>query len=76
MNKITKCFSCPGDCKELSKETTQSTHDLNQARTKPSWPTRPMTSNNSPITVQIRTNETPKCFSNLGDYSRLHKEAK
>ena len=34
-NKIPKCFSCPGDCKELSK---RSTYDSNQARTKP-WPT-------------------------------------
>ena len=57
-NKIPKCFSCPGDCKELSKKTKRSTYDSNQARTKP-WPTRPPTSdNNSPITKQIRTNET------------------
>ena len=52
-----KCFSCPGDCKELSKKTKRSTYDSNQARTKP-WPTRPPTSDNSPITKQIRTNET------------------
>ena len=58
MNKIAKCFSCPGDCKELSKKTKRSTYDSNQARTKP-WPTRPPTSdNNSPITKRIRTNET------------------
>ena len=25
INKILKCFSCPGDCKELSKETKRST---------------------------------------------------
>ena len=57
-NKIQKCFSCPGDCKELSKKTKRSTYDSNQTRTKP-WPTRPPTSdNNSPITKQIRTNET------------------
>ena len=73
-NKIPKCFSCPGDCKELSKKTKRSTHDSNQARTKP-WPTRPPTSdNNSPITKRIRTNET-KCFSNLGDCRGLSKEA-
>ena len=30
-----KCFSCPGDCKELSEETKRSTYDSNQARTKP-----------------------------------------
>ena len=58
VNKIAKCFSCPGDCKELSKKTKRSTYDSNQARTKP-WPTRPPTSdNNSPITKRIRTNET------------------
>ena len=58
INKIPKCFSCPGDCKELSKKTKRSTYDSNQARTKP-WPTRPPTSdNNSPITKRIRTNET------------------
>ena len=55
---MAKCFSCPGDCKELSKKTKRSTYGLNQARTKP-WPTRPPTSdNNSPITKRIRTNET------------------
>ena len=58
INKIPKCFSCPGDCKELSKKTKRSTYDSNQARTKP-WPTRPPTSDdNSPITKRIRTNET------------------
>ena len=58
INKIPKCFSCPGDCKELSKKTKRSTYDSNQARTKP-WPTRPPTSdNNSLITKRIRTNET------------------
>ena len=55
---MAKCFSCPGDCKELSKKTKRTTYDSNQARTKP-WPTRPPTSDNySPITKQIRTNET------------------
>ena len=55
---MAKSFSCPGDCKELSKKTKRSTYDSNQARTKP-WPTRPPTSdNNSPITKRIRTNET------------------
>ena len=76
INKILKCFSCPGDSKELSKKTKRSTYDSNQARTKP-WPTRPPTSdNNSPITKRIRTNETPKCFSNLVDFSGLSKEAR
>ena len=32
---MAKCFSCPGDCKELSKKTKRSTYDSNQARTKP-----------------------------------------
>ena len=59
INKIPKCFSCPGDCKELSKKTKRSTYDSNQARTKPwAWLTRPPTSDNSPITKRIRTNET------------------
>ena len=64
-NKIPKCFSCPGDCKELSKKTKRSTYDSNQARTKP-WPTRPPTSdNNSPITKRIRTNETQNVYLTL-----------
>ena len=53
INKMPKCFSFTGDCKELSSKTKQSTYDSNQARTKP-WPTRPPTSdNNSPITNWI-----------------------
>ena len=76
INKILKCFSCPGDCKELSKKTKRSIYDSNQARTKP-WPTRPPTSDNySPITKRIRTNETQKCFSILGNSSGLLKEAR
>ena len=76
INKIPKCFSCPGDSKELSKKTKRSTYDSNQARTK-IWPTRPLTSdNNMPITKRIRTNETLKCFSNLDDCSGLSKEAR
>ena len=50
--------------------------EAHTTRTKP-WPTRPPTSdNNPPITKRIRTNENPKCFSNLGDCSRLSKEAR
>ena len=76
INKVPNCFSCPGDCKELSKKTKRSTYDSNQARTKP-WPTRSPTSDkNSPITKRIRTNEAQKCFSNLGDCSGLSKEAR
>ena len=72
INKISKCFSCPGDCKQLSKQTKGSTYNSNQARTKP-WPTQPPTSdNNSPITKHIRH----KCFSNLGDCSRLSNQAR
>ena len=64
-NKVPKCFSCPGDCKELSKKTKRSTYDSNQARTKP-WPTRPPTSdNNLPITKRIRTNETQNVYLTL-----------
>ena len=70
INKIPKCFSCPGDCKELSKKTKRSTYDSNQARTKP-WPTRPPTSdNNSPITKGIRTNETQNVSLTLEDCRR------
>ena len=32
INKTPQCFSCPGDCKELSKQTKRSTYDSNQAR--------------------------------------------
>ena len=31
INKMPMCFSCPGDCKELSKKTRRSTHNFNQA---------------------------------------------
>ena len=73
VNKMAKCFSCPGDCKERSKKTKRSTYDSNQARTKP-WPTRPLTSdNNSPIRKDKRDT---KCFSNLGDCRGLSKEAR
>ena len=76
INKIPKCFSSPGDCKELSKKTKRSTCNSNHARTKP-WPTRPPTSdNNSPITKRIRTNKTQKCFSNLDDCRGLSKKAR
>ena len=76
MNKIPKCFSCLGGSKELSTKTKRSTYNLNQARTKP-WLTRPLTfDNNSPIMKRIRTNDTPKCFSNRGDCSGLSKEAR
>ena len=76
INKIPKCFSCPGDCKELSKKTRRSTHDANPARTKP-WPTRwPTSNNNLPITKRIRTNDTLRYLSNLDDCSGLSKEAR
>ena len=76
INKILKCVSCLGDCKELSKKTKRSTYDSNQARTKP-WPTRlPNSDNNSPITKRIRTNKTQKRFSILGDCRGLSKEAR
>ena len=32
---MAKCFSCPGDCKELSKKTKRSTYDSNQAMADP-----------------------------------------
>ena len=78
VNKMAKCFSCPGDCKELSKKAKRSTYDSNQARTKP-WPTRPPTSDNK---LQLADHEADKdkrdtkCFSNLGDCRGLSKEAR
>ena len=58
INKIPKCFFCPGNSKELSKNTKRSTYDSNEARTKP-WLTRlPTSDNNSPMTKRIRSNET------------------
>ena len=74
-NKIPKCFSCPGDCKELSKKTKRSTYDSNQARTKP-WPTT------ADLRQQLADHEADKdkrdtkCFSNLGDCRGLSKEAR
>ena len=67
INKIPKCFSCPGDSKELSKKTKRSTYGSNQARTKP-WPTRPPTSdNNSPITKRIRTQNVSLTLAIVAD---------
>ena len=65
---MAKCFSCPGDCKELSKKTKRSTYDSNQARTKP-WPTRPPTSdNNSLITnVSLTLATVEDCRRKQGD---------
>ena len=75
-NKIPKFFSCPGDCKALSKKTKRSTYDSNQARTKP-WPTRPPTSdNNSGDHEADKDKRDTKCFSNLGDCRGLSKEAR
>ena len=70
ISKMPKRFSCPGDFKELSKTTKRSTYDSNQARTKP-LPTRPPTT-----TRRLRTNETPKCLSNLRNCSGLSKKAR
>ena len=70
INKIPKCFSCPGDSKELSKKTNRSTYDSNQARTKP-WPTRPPTSdNNSPITKRIRLQNVSLTLAIVADCRR------
>ena len=72
INKIPKCFSCPSNCKELSKKTKQSTCDSNQAMADPIADLRQQLANHE----QIRTNETQKCFSNLGGCSGLSKEAR
>ena len=69
-NKIPKCFSCPGDCKELSKKTKRSTYDSNQARTDPTADLRQKLADHE----RIRTNETQKCFSTV--CSGLSKEAR
>ena len=72
---VNKMPKCPGDCKELSKMTRQSTHNSNQTRTKP-WPNQLLTSDNLPITKQIGTNDTPKCLSNLGNCNGLSEQAR
>ena len=78
VNKMAKCFSCPGDCKELSKKTKRSTYDSNQARTKP-WPTRPRTADLRQLLADHEADKDKrdtKCFSNLGDCRGLSKEAR
>ena len=76
INKIQKCFSCPGDCKELSKETERSTYDSNQARTKQLLTRPPTSDTNSLVMRRIRTNETQNVSLNLGDCSGLSNEAR
>ena len=36
INNIPQCFSCPGDCKELSNKTRRNTHDSKHTRLEPS----------------------------------------
>ena len=72
INKIPKCFSCPGDCKELSKKTKRSTYDSNQARTKPTADLRQQLADHE----ADKDKRDTKCFSNLGDCRGLSKEAR
>ena len=77
VNKIAKCFSCPGDCKELSKKTKRSTYDS----TKPG-PSHDMADPTADLRQQLADHEADKdkrdtkCFSNLGDCRGLSKEAR
>ena len=85
---MAKCFSCPGDCKELSKKTKRSTYDSNQARTKPSLASNQVVERHwmADPTADLRQlladheadkdKRDTKCFSNLGDCRGLSKEAR
>ena len=73
INKIPKCFSCPGDCKELSKKTKRSTYDSNQARTAdPTADLRQQLADHE----AVKDKRDTKCFSNLGDCRGLSMEAR
>ena len=78
INKIPKRFSCPGDCKELSKKTKRSTYIV---RLKPSQD-QAMADPTADLRQQLADHEADKdkrdtkCFSNLGDYRGLSKEAR
>ena len=89
INKIPKYFSCPGDCKELSKKTKRSTYDSNQAHTTQTKPIRlkpsqdqAMADPTADLRQQLADHEADKdkrdtkCFSNLGDCRGLSKEAR
>ena len=61
INKIPKCFSCPGDCKELSKKTKQSTYDsrtMYQAMADPSLEPRPTYASTSCIACSMHARRT------------------
>ena len=53
INKIPKCFSCPGDSKELSKKTKRSTYDLKQAQD------QAMTDLTADLRQQLADNKAP-----------------
>ena len=73
IHKIPKCFSCPGDCKELSKKTKRSTYEPGPSHGRP---------RTADLRQQLADHEADKdkrdtkCFSNLGDCRRLSKEAR
>ena len=72
INKIPKCFSCPGDCKELSKKTKRSTYDSNQAMADPTADLRQQLADHE----ADKDKRDTKCFSNLGDCRGLSKKAR
>ena len=73
-NKIPKCFSCPGDCKELSKKTKRSTYmyDSDQAMADPTADLRQQLADHE----ADKDKRDTKCFSNLDDCRGLSKEAR
>ena len=77
INKIPKCFSCPGDCKELSKKTKRSTciplkPSQDQAMADPTADLRQQLADHK----ADKNKRDTKCFSNLGDCRGLSKEAR
>ena len=73
INKIPKSFSCPGDCKELSKKTKRSTYDSSQdqAMADPTADLRQLANHEAD-----KDKRDTKCFSNLGNCRGLSKEAR
>ena len=69
---MAKCFSCPGDCKELSKKTKRSTYDSNQAMADPTADLRQQLADHE----ADKDKRDTKRFSNLGECRGLSKEAR
>ena len=68
INKIPKCFSCPGDCKELSKKKPSQ----DQAMADPTPDLRQQLADHE----ADKDKRDTKCFSNLGDCRGLSQEAR